>query len=882
MSFWRKFLFPFRRRKFDEELAEEIRLHKELRERRLQQTGFDQKAASEAAGRQFGNATRLLEISRETWSWRWLDDATRDFRYAFRMLAKSPGLTLVAGLMLALGIGASSAVFSVLDGTLLRPLPYRDPERLVAIWDRMTRGKNTAPFFASYTDFEEFRRYAKSFSSISAATWAWGAARIWTNGTRARGILAVPATVSFFQTLGVNAALGRTFHGADERLPCAVVLAHQFWQEKLAAKPDVVGTALTIDEQPCTVVGVMPAAFSFYPRQTQLWILAGPNLKPSREKLIVGTFARLRPGVTLEQAQNEVAALHRRLHRADAEERERVPAAFYLQDEFTFLASRTLRQTIALAGGAVLFVLLIACLNVANLLLGRSFTRERELAIRAAIGSGKARLVRQLLTESLALASLGAVAGIAMALGAIAYFNHANPIELPVGSEVSINLPVLVFGGALTLATVLIFGLLPAMRASQIDVNAALKAAGRSAAQQYSRQHVARALVTAEVALSVVLLAGAGLLAISLYRMESASLGFNPHDLRFTNVHLSTDRYPNDDAKIRLYQTLLERLQESLPSEKLALSSALPLFGGGADALEIEGQPNTPRLETGDADEISISPAFFSVLDTPLLRGRNFDERDRAAGEPVAIINEILAREYFPTENPLGKRVRLRDETHPKPWATIVGIAADIKHGSLLHEMSWQANANVYLPFPQRPTGQFSVLVRTRDGSVGRKVEAALAATDNRIPRSDDLESMEADLSRLLSFARFRAILVGSFALTAILLATFGIYGVLAQLVSQRTAEFGIRLAIGAKPRDVFLLVARQGGGPILGGLALGLGTALGVANWMASLLYEIRPADPRVLGGIVLLLGCVAAGAIMLPARRAAQVDPAIALRNE
>lgn len=413
----------------------------------------------------------------------------------------------------------------------------------------------------------------------------------------------------------------------------------------------------------------------------------------------------------------------------------------------------------------------------------------------------------------------------------------------------SINLPVLAFSGALTLATVLIFGLLPAMRASQIDVNAALKAAGRSAAQQYSRQYVARALVTAEVALSVALLAGAGLLAISLYHMENASLGFNPHDLRFAGVHLSTDRYPDNAAKVRLYRTLLERLHESLPSEKLALSSALPLYGGGVDVLEIEGHPNTPHVETGDASEVSISPAFFSVLDTALLRGRDFDERDQVAAEPVAIVNEMLAREYFPRENPIGKRVRLRDEMHPKPWATIVGMVADIKHGSLMREMSWQANPTVYRPFPQRPTGQFSLLVRTRDGSLGRKVEAALAATDNRIPRGDDLESMETDLSRMLSFARFRATLVASFALTAILLAAFGVHGVLAQLVSQRTAEFGIRLAIGAKPRDVFLLVARQGGGPILGGLALGLGTAFGIANWMASLLYEIRPADPRIAG---------------------------------
>ncbi len=879
---WRKLLFRFRRERFDEELAEEVRLHQELRAERLREANVDSRSAAEAARRQFGNETQLRELSRETWSWRWLDALLQDLRYAGRMLAKNPGFTLAAALMLALGIGANTAVFSILDGTLLRPLPYRDPQRLVVIWDRTTRGKNTAPIFASYADFEQFKRYGRSFSSVSAATWAWGPGRIWTDGKRAKTIMAVAASESFFETLGVEAALGRTFRAADERLPCAVVLSHRFWQDKLAAKAGVVGSALTLDDQACTVVGVMPRSFSFYPRQTELWILAGPNLKPAREKLVVGTFARLKPGVTLEQAQSEAAALHRTLHQGDGKERYIVPATFYLQDEFTFLAGRTLQKTIGLAAGAVLFVLLIACLNVANLLLGRSLTRERELAVRAALGCGKTRLVRQLLTESLALALLGASVGVAIAWGAIVYFNHANPIELPVGSEVRMNLPVLVFSGVLTLVTVFVFGLLPAVRGSRVNVNEALKAAGRSAGQQLNRQALARALVTVEMALSVVLLAGAGLLAMSLFRMATASLGFDPHHLQFTGLHLPSDRYPDDSAKVRFYQVLLDRLHQSPAEGKVAFSSELPLYGGGFDVLEIGGRGNTTHSETGDVGSASISPGFFAALKTPLLRGRDFDERDRAGGQPVAIVNEMLAREYFPGENALGKQVRLHDEAHENPWATVVGIVGDTKHSSLMHEMSWQANPMLYRPIVQAPTEQVSLLVRTRDGKVGRKVEAALAATDGRIPRSDELDSMESELSRLLSFARFRAILVGVFAVTAILLAAVGLHGVLTQLVSQRTAEFGIRLAIGAQARDVFLLVARQGGGPILGGVMIGVCATFGLARWLANLLYEIRPSDPLVLGEVTLLLCCVAAMAIILPARHAARVDPAVALRNE
>lgn len=881
LTFWRKILFQVRRERFDQELAEEMRLHKELREERLREKGLDGKAASEAATRQFGNAMLLREISRDTWSWQWIDHFRQDLRFAYRMLAKNPGFTLIAGLMLALGIGAGTAVFSVLDGTLLRPLPYRDPQQLVVIWDRMTRGDSASPFFESYNDFDEFRRYAKSFSSISAATWAVPG-RVWFDGTRARSILGIAASDSLFQTLGVSAALGRTFDASDERLPCAVVLSNQFWQEKLGARPDAVGKPLNIDAQPCAVVGVMPASFSFYPRPTELWILSGPNSRPAREKLMVGTFARLKPGVTLAQAQDEVEALHRVLHAHDADERDRIPATFYLQDQFTFLASRTLRKTIGLMGGAVLLLLLIACLNVANLLLGRSLTRESELAVRAALGSGRTRLMSQLLTESLAIGSLGAVAGVAVAFGAIAWFNHANPVELPVGSEVSINLPALAFSAGLTLATVLIFGFLPAFKASQLDVSSALKAGGRSAAPGNPRQHLARVFVTAEMALSVVLLAAAGLLAVSLYGMENASLGFNPHNLRFTGLHLPADRYPDNASKVRFYDALLSGLKRALPRERTALGTANPLYGGGGGALEIEGAPGTETGGMNDAGEVSISPGFFSVLATPLLQGRDFDVRDQAAAEPVAIVNETLAREYFSGQNPVGKRVRLRNESHPNPWARIVGIVRDTKHTALMHEMSWQANPVLYRPLAQAPTEQFSLFIRTRDGNAARRVETVLAATDNRIPHGDELNDMESGISRLLSFARFRAILVGMFAIAAILLAAVGLYGVLAQLVSQRVAEFGIRLAIGAQAHDIFLLIARQGGRPILFGIVAGVGATFGVGRWMANLLYEIRPTDPRVLTGVVLLLGGVAAAAMLLPARRAARVDPAAALRNE
>ena len=881
-SFWQKIRFQFRRTKFDQELAEEIRLHKELREQRLRQSGLTAESAAETATRQFGNALRVREISRDAWSWRRMDELAQDLRYAFRMLAKSPGFTLIASLMIALGIGASTAVFTVLDGTLLRPLPYHDPQQLIVIWDRMAQGNMKDSFFESYADFDQYKRHAQSFASVSAATWAWGGGRVWFDGKRARSILAVAVTDTFFETPGVNAALGRTFNTSDEQLPCAVVLSHAFWHEKLAARQDPIGNTLTISDQLCTIVGVMPATFSFYPRQTQLWILAGPHSKPPREHLVVGTFARLRPGVTLSQAQSEVTALHRAFQQHDPEERKRTPAAFYLRDQFTFLASRTLRATMGLAAAAVLFLLLIACLNVGNLLVGRSLTREGELAVRAALGSGKGRLVRQLLTESLALASLGAVTGLAIAFGVISWFNRMNPVELPVGSETKVNSTVLAFSGLLTLATVLMFGLFPALKASQLNVNSALKTAGRSADQHNSSRHLTRAFVAFEMTLSVILLAGAGLLVLSLYRMENASLGFNPHDLQFTSLHLPVDRYPNDVARAAFYKTLLRTMDRTFPHKTISLSSDVPLYGGGSDRLEIDGELPMQTAEMSDVGSVSISPGYFSVLETSLLQGRVFDDRDQVTGEPVAIVNEMLARRYFRGESPIGKRVRLRNEEQPNRWLKIVGVVEDTKHSSLMHEMSWQANPLLYRTILQAPTEQFTLLVRAHNGNITRKVEAALDAVDSRVPHSDDLESMDSDLSRLLSFARFRATLVGVFAFTSILLAAAGLYGVISQLVSQRMGEFGIRLAIGAQARDLFLLVARQGIGPVVLGLVIGVGATFVIGRWMENLLYEVRPADPRVLAGIVVLLACVAAVAIVAPARRAARVDPAITLRSE
>ena len=856
---WRKILFRLRRRQFEEELAEEMRLHRELLGTR----------------RRFGNTTQLAETSRETWSWAWLDELGQNLRYAWRIFGKNPGFTMVATLTLALGIGANTAVFSVLDAVLLRPLPYKDPGRLVVIWDRAAKSGESAPFFAPFSDFQQYKRYARSFSEVSAATWA-DRAKIWKNGNKARAVLAVPVSRDFFGTLGVRAQLGHTFTAADQKRGCAVVLSNEFWRTKLLANPGAVGSQLVLDGAPCDVVGVMPASFSFYPRITPMWMLAGPNMK-GRDSLVVGTFARLKPGVTAAQAREEVRALHRGLRSKDGHEKDVEPFMAGLQEQFTFLAGRTLRTTMWLMTGAVFCVLLIACLNVANLLIGRGLMRERELAVRAAIGSSPARVMRQLMTESLLLAMGGMVAGFALAWGAIRYFNHAAPIELPVGATVVMNVPVVVFCCVMTAVTTLLFGLLPALRARNLDVNQSLKAGGRSAAQQATRQGLAKGLVSLEMSLSVILLTGAGLLITSLIHMSGASLGFDPHGLWNSGITLTGQRYASEEAKLHFYDEIERRLPYG---ERLAFSSNLPPYIGGSGVLVTETRAEKPEEKFGDVGGQAVSPEYFAVMRTPLASGRDFDRRDRRGSPEVAIVNTALVREYFPHGGMLGQRIRVKGDS---PWLTVIGVAGDEKHTELMREMNWVATPMVYRPIAQNPGGsELWVVTRQGDGwSGGARLQKQVQAIDPGVPVGE-LETMESRLAVTTAFARFRALLVSAFAIAAILLAAIGLHGVLTQLVSQRIPEFGIRMALGAQTRDVFFLVARQGGVPVAFGLVFGLGVAFTLRRVMAGLLYGVGVGDVRVTAAAIGVLLMVATLGILLPARRAARVDPAVALRNE
>ena len=801
---------------------------------------------------------------------------TNDLRYAWRILRKSPGFAAIVILTLALGIGANTAVFSIVNGVILHPLPYRDPSRLVDILDASVKDPNLSKTFGTYRDFEEYALHATTLEKTSFLTWA-GAGATLTGYGPTRNILAIPVSEDFFSLLGVAPARGRTFDSSDLTRGCSVVLSDSFWRNTLGADPSIAGKTLELSHRACTVLGVMPARFEFYPRQTQLWMLLTPDDPRPRDGFLVITFARLKPGVTAAQAQSELAAIHKAMSQPDWQ-RDFAPAVDNLQDEFTFLAGRNLRTTLALLLVAVAFVLLIACLNVANLLLARASARAREFAVRAALGSGRARLIRQLLVESLLLALLGGAAGVLVAFGMVRYFLHANPIELPIGSEVSLNLPVLAFTALVTMTTALVFGIAPAWSGSRGDVNAGLRAAGRGAIAGPNRR-LTRVLIAAEISLSLTLLAGAGLLMRSVLNMSSAPLGFDPENVLVMNTSLPAAHYRQAADKVRFYDDLRTRLNGIPGVEGSTFATSVPPYGSGNYETQIAGEPRTERQDVG-VDLVTAD--YFPLLRVALRHGRLFDRRDAAGSAPVAIVNEKFAAEYLPGADPVGRQVRILGP-NASPSLTIVGVVANEKHPELLREMSWKESPELYRPIEQEPAAALAIAIRTRgrQADIGRGLESALAALDKDVPLGE-IQTMHEMLGASLKYPRFRAIVLGQFAGLALLLAALGLHGLLAQYVSMRTRELGLRMAVGAQARDIVRLIAIQGGVPVLAGIAAGLVSTVLLTGYLTALLFGVKPNDPATIIAAPAALLLTAAAAMAKPARDALKTDPVIALRDE
>jgi predicted permease len=867
----------FRRRELYGRADEELQFHLAMLEQRMMESGMSPEDARVLARRQLGNTTVLKERALDAWRYTFVDTFIWEVRYALRTLRKNPGFTATAVLTLALGIGATTAVFSIVDAILLRPLPYKDADRLVAVWGHGKLDPNLPKVFLSYSDFDEFRRKATTVEDVAAASWGPMAAHTLssTGGGAARQSTVIPVSASFFSLLGAHAAVGRTFSKDDEAAGCAIVLAHSLWVNAFAAAPEIAGKSISLDQKPCSVIGVMPAAFAFYPSRAQGWLLMKPDVP---RQAGVGVFARLAQGATLSGAQTEL----QRLYVASNPDAARFePQVFDLHDEFTFLASRTLRTTLLVALSAVALLLLIACLNVGNLLLARMAERQREMALRSALGSGQVRLAGQILTESLLLASLGTIAGIGLAAGGLHYFQRLSPIELTVGANIDIHGRVLAFAILLMIATALGFGVWPALSAAKANLAARLRTGGRGTVGG----RLARASIAVQMGLSFVLLATAMLLMQSFLNMGAEKLGFaleNRASARFT---LPRTRYVDNSQRLAFFERLEREVAGIVGVRDSALASRVPPDAGGfQQRIEIQGQKTALDSMPINIGTDAVSSRFFGLLTVPLVKGRLFDSRDRAASEPVAVVNEELASEYFASGDPVGQHIRLVSGTSAtSPWLTIVGVVGSVKQTVLMNEMRWTVAPHLYRPAEQDPQASMYLLLRSGTSfvPVSQGLKRVTASLDPEVP-FDDLQTVESQVSGILAYSRFRALVLGLFAVSALLLSAIGLHGVLAQLLRKRTAEFGVRRAIGAPTMHILNLILQQAGLPVLGGLVLGLLLTFGMSRVIASLLYESAAIQPLVFVAAIGSLLLASALAIVRPAIAASRVDPAVALRSE
>ena len=878
----------FRKERVSQDLDEELNGFLEMAAEEKINQGMSRVDALRAVRLEQGSLEVTKEVVRAAGWESFVETFWQDLRYGARSLAKNLGFAVVAVLTLALGVGTNTIIFSIIYAVLLTPLPYRDPGRLVVIYDRETRATGLSKLMDLYHDFKEYREHSRSLDRLAGMTWVRGNPTL-TGFGASKEVHQAQVTLDFFSLLGVSPALGRTFAQEDMARACTVVLAYPFWKDTLGGQEHMIGGSIRLDDQACEVIGVMPQTFTFFPAETELWTLINSNNKFERDPVHndLAIYAHLKPGVSIPAALAELTLLHDHGNEHQRHAVETQPIVLPLQQELTWLAGANLRLSLIVLFSAVSALLLIACVNVANLLLTRSLARQRELAIRAALGSGTPRLIRQLLTEGLLLSLSAAASGLFLAIGVIHLFNIAHPIPLPLGATVRINAPVLFFTAGLSVLTTALFGFVPAWKASKIDVMEVLKTNGQSTTQGAGHRMVGRALIVAQVTLSLVLLIVAGLLIESVVHFASVPLGFAPNRVATMTISLPPRTYAEDVDRARIYERIFDQLQALPGAKAIALSSVVPFRPiYGFDALEIEGQaPRTAETAHHDSGLISVSPQYFAALGISLLAGRAFDADDQLQTEPVAIVNEALVKKYFDGEDPVGRHLRsFGAPSEHNPWRRIVGVAADEKTGNPFQEMSWLHTPCVFLPVAQVPPSRGTLVIRSSVDlmSLGNLVQGQVSRLDPGIPVSN-IQNMEQLLVKEhFAYPRFRALVVGCFAGFALVLAVIGLYGVLSQVVAQRTHEIGVRRALGAEARRILWMVVQEGMTLVLLGVGLGAGTAWFVARFLGSLLYGVKSNDPTTLAIVSLLLVLAALTAILVPARRAMNVDPIVALRCE
>jgi putative ABC transport system permease protein len=882
---WRR-SFRFWGPDLDADLAEEFRFHLEAEIERLVAGGMTSEAAREEARRRFGDIEYFRQYCRgadrrRTGRERRSETFTvlrQDLRYALRALRRQPTFTLIAALTLGLGIGANTAIFSVVNSVLLTPLPYREPDRLVMLWETM---KDPPMIVVSYPDYLDWRQRTRSFEDIAVYN-GFDEFNLTGRGDpeRVRGAL---ASGNLFAVLGLNPAVGRLITPSDDR-PGAepvAVLSDGFWRRRFGADSSVVGTSLLLDGIAYTVVGVLPPSLRLANRD--VWIPVGlftdsPRFVRSNHPGLLG-IGRLKPGVTLEQMRADLSAVAKQLEAEYPADNAGIGASGgYLME----MVVGSIRRALVILSGAVGLVLLIACANVANLVLSRSASREKEFALRIAIGAGRGHLVRQLLTESLVLSLIGGGLAVGMASGGLKLLQSLRPGSIPRLTEIQVDGTVLLYALGLSVLTGLLFGLVPAWQTARTDHLSALKDGGGSAGTARARIRTRAALTVAEVALALVLLVGAGLLLRSFANLTRVDPGVDPDNLVAAQVQLPETKYPTAAARRRAFEEIVSRVGALPGVERAAAATDLPVTATWQTGVTFEGLPPVASGGQPMLNGAIVTPEYFAAMSMRLLRGRGLEATDLENHPPVTVISETVARRYFGAVDPIGQRMRQGDAeagTGEWPWLTIVGVVSDTRTDGL-EELP---RGTFYVPIGQSEVRSMWVMVRSAApvDQVAGALRREVAAIDPDVPLAN-VVTLHSVIDGFVAQPRFSMLMLSLFAGVALLLAAGGIYGVITYNVSQRWNEIGVRLALGATRKDVMRLVIGHAMKMTAVGLVIGIGIALWTGRVIANQLYEVKPSDPLVLVGVTLFLAIISLLASAVPAVRATRIAPTVAIRGD
>ena len=867
----------FGKRRWEEELEEEVRSHLEMSVREHVDRGAEPREAERAARREFGNSSVVKEVTRDQWGWRWMEDIVEDARYGLRRMRKSPGFTAIAVLTLALGIGANTAIFSLVNGILLASLPYSHPDRLVSVTGAYPQGA--------------FVAMREQVHTVEVAGYAEGHEFNLTGRGEPVRLTGTLVSAELFSILGARPEMGRTFYPGEDTpgQDGYVLLSHALWVERFGGNPGALGQSIELEGQSRQVVGVMPAEFRFPSTKTQVWVPLH-NDPRNTVSFWAGDFmpviGRLRPGSTIEQARTEIRMFQ-----------SQVGALFPWPMPATWNANASVvslrdgmvgdvRARLLILLGAVALVLLIACSNVANLTLSRAATREKEISIRAALGAGRHRITRQLLTESVLQALFGGLLGLAFAYEGLVLLKAVLPADTPRLNEAHIDWRVLVFTGTLAILTGLVFGLAPALHSARAALTEALKSGGRGAGVSVS-QSLRSSLAIAQVAFAVLLVIAAGLMIRSFWAISHMNPGFRSEHVLTARI-TPNESFCSEAARcVSFYRNVLDQVQAFPGTSGAALVNTLPL-GGRVSKRSVDVENNeVPQGEDVPLFWLNVvTPEYFRVMGISVLSGRGFSDSD-VSGAPVAVVTQETARRYWPNESAVGKHIRLLDD---KDWRTVVGVIPDVRAYDLQRNVPDWINGSAYVPYhptatleDRRMPTEMTITIRTAsdDSQIASMLRNTVAGLNQEVPVSE-VKSMRAVVSEAVSTPASTTVLMAVFGALALVLGTIGIYGVLSFLVSNRTREIGVRMALGAQRKDVLRSVMGEGAKLSLAGIALGMMGAFAVMRVLSGELYGVGATDPLTFCGVAILVAVVAMTACYVPARRAMRVDPVVALRCE